>query len=269
MMVSLLVFVADAIREGLRRLTGRRAEAKCVVLCYHSIAARRRVRFARQMDLLVRCARPLGAETRERLSPGGRYAVVTFDDANENIIANALPELSKRDIPATVFVITDKLGRIPDWQNFGTDFTEDERTMTIEQLAKLPSRLVSLGSHTMNHAMLTSLDLSAARREIEESKRKLEAMVNLPVRTFCFPYGAYNEALLGVCRAAGYERVFTTEPVLALRRPDEFVVGRVWVDPTDWELEFRLKLAGGYRWMKTPVRLVQRMRRMFAPTNAR
>jgi hypothetical protein len=52
-----------------------------------------------------------------------------------------------------------------------------------------------------------------------------------------------------LCREAGYERIFTTLPVFAFAEPGEFVVGRVRVDPTDWPLEFRLKLAGAYRWL--------------------
>ena len=268
MMVSLLVFVADAICEGIGWLIGRRGVAKCVVLYYHSIPARHRARFARQMDLLVRSSRPWSAENKEPLRGGGRYAVVTFDDANENIIANALPELKSREIPATIFVITEKMGRIPDWQNFAANFTEDDRIMTWEQLLKLPSRFVSLGSHTMNHVMLTSLDIESARKEIKGSRTNLEQRVGVPVRTFSFPYGAYNAALVECCREAGYERVFTTDAVYALNKPDEFVVGRMVVEPTDWELEFRLKLAGAYRWTKTASTLKQRIRGMFTRSAA-
>ena len=268
LMASLVVFSADAICEGLRRMMGGCGAAKCVVLYYHSIPARQRARFARQMDVLVRHACPLSADSKEELSPGRRYAIVTFDDANANIIANALPELKSREIPVTLFVITDKLGRIPDWQNFAADFTEDDRIMTQEQLLTLPCPLIKFGSHTMNHVLLTSVDIEAARREIEESGRKLERMVKLPVRTFSFPYGAYNEALLESCRAAGYERVFTTDPVFALRQSNEFAVGRVVAEPTDWGLEFRLKLAGAYRWLNVVSKLKRWILGIFVSASA-
>jgi len=264
LMVSLVVFATDAFCDGLLRVIGKRTSSKCVVLYYHSIPARHRERFARQMDMLCRFTQPVSADTKACLSEGRRYAVVTFDDANENIIANALPELKSREIPATIFVITEKLGRIPDWENFSVDFTEDDRIMTLEQLQKLPSGLVTLGSHTMNHVLLTSVDIQAARDEITGSRVHLEKMVNLPVRMLSFPYGAYNGELVESCRAAGYERVFTTDPVFALTDPDEFVVGRMVVEPTDWPLEFRLKIAGAYRWMKTASTLKQSVRRMFA-----
>jgi len=83
------------------------------------------------------------------------------------------------------------------------------------------------------------------------------------VRTFSFPYGAYNEKLVQFCRDAGYERIFTTDPVFAFNEPNEFVVGRVAAEPTDSALDFRLKLAGAYRWVKSASLLKQRIRRIF------
>jgi hypothetical protein len=32
-------------------------------------------------------------------------------------------------------------------------------------------------------------------------------------------------------------------------QPDEFVTGRIDVQPTDWQIEFRLKVLGAYRWL--------------------
>jgi hypothetical protein len=130
-------------------------------------------------------------------------------------------------------VITDKLGKIPDWQHFAADFT-----------------------------------MEAARKEIGDSRLKLEKMVNAPVRTFSFPYGVYSEALLETWRAAGYDRVYTTDPIFALRKSDEFSIGRIVVEPTDWEFEFSLKLAGAYRWLKTSSELKQWMLRIFASAKA-
>jgi glycosyltransferase involved in cell wall biosynthesis len=50
-------------------------------------------------------------------------------------------------------------------------------------------------------------------------------------------------------KEAGYQRVFTVEPVTAFSEPSEYVTGRVPVDPTDWPIEFRLKMLGAYRWL--------------------
>jgi hypothetical protein len=70
-----------------------------------------------------------------------------------------------------------------------------------------------------------------------------------PISLFSFPYGECSEDLIEQCRSAGYERVFTNLPVLAFSQASEFVTGRVDVQPTDWPIEFRLKIAGAYRWL--------------------
>jgi hypothetical protein len=66
---------------------------------------------------------------------------------------------------------------------------------------------------------------------------------------FSFPHGEYNQTHVQLARQAGYERIFTIMPLLAFSEPQEFVTGRVWTAPTDWRLEFRLKMMGAYCWL--------------------
>jgi peptidoglycan/xylan/chitin deacetylase (PgdA/CDA1 family) len=94
---------------------------------------------------------------------------------------------------------------------------------------------------------MTALSEQDALRELRESREKLQAITGHEVGSFCFPYGAYSEELIPLCREAGYQRVFTCMPALA--DPSQFVLGRVRVDPTDLPLEFHLKLMGAYRWL--------------------
>ena len=51
------------------------------------------------------------------------------------------------------------------------------------------------------------------------------------------------------CKEAGYERVFTISPDIGLSHAEEYVTGRVVVEPSDGPLEFRLKLHGAYQWL--------------------
>jgi len=118
LLISLAVFFGDEVRNGVRRLFGLERPPSCVVLYYHSVMDEQRHKFARQMDTIVRQARPLRADGPIGLESGTCYFAITFDDANANIITNALPALKERDIPTTLFVIGDRLGVIPDWENF-------------------------------------------------------------------------------------------------------------------------------------------------------
>jgi len=254
-------FLAVArLRGWLGHLLGEKGRVSCVVLYYHAIPPEQRQRFARQMDMLQRWAKPIRADIMEPLPAGQNYAAVTFDDGFQSVAANALPELHSRQIPTTIFVVTGCLGQSPGWLSEGYLANESETTMTAEHLRALNPTFVAFGSHTVTHPRLTRLSVEEARREIEGSRRNLEKLVNQPVSLFSFPYGLFSPDLVQWCREAGYQRVFTTEPLTAFSEPGEFLTGRVSVNPTDWPLEFWLKLLGSYRWQVTVSALKRKFR---------
>ena len=241
--ISFVVFVASSLIAFASRLVGRKPKGTCVVLYYHSVPPEQRSRFANQLDSVLRWTKPIAVGNDVTLVPGVRYSAITFDDAFENFIDVAYPELQRREVCSTMFVITDALGK-----TFGpADCTE--RVMSQQQLLELPESLVTIGSHTLTHPMLTRIEEEAAREEIVGSRLRLEQMLNRTISVFSFPFGAFNERLIEICREAGYQRVFTTLPGFAFSGPGQFAVGRVRVDPTDWPLEFHLKVAGAYRWL--------------------
>lgn len=255
--ISLLVFVCCEAWKTLARALGQAPKGKCVVLYYHSVPAPERKLFAEQLDVVLRCARVIrtdqDVDSIGDPDSGKGCAAITFDDGFENFLTQALPELEKRNLPATVFVIADGMNR-----EFGSD-AYAEKLLSLEQVRRLPANLVTIGSHTLTHPMLTQVEEGEARREIQESRMKLEEMLGREVKEFSFPFGGFNEELVEFCRAAGYERAYTTLPAFASERRGEVLVGRVRVDPTDWPMEFRLKLAGAYRWLPIILSLKRRI----------
>jgi len=247
--ISAGVFSACWLRNLISRLVGKEPPGRCVVLYYHAVTVEHKSRFERQMDDLLRFAEPTTAARRSPLGSGKHYAVVTFDDAYQNIVVNALPALQTRRIPASVFVVPDMLGRTTHLSDTSTSSSDDRKVMAIEDLQSLSSDWVTIGSHSLTHPYLTTLSPKEALHELTESRRVLEEALHRPVGLFCFPYGACSEELFRLCRHVGYDRVFTTIPQFAFSDSSEFVTGRVRVDPTDWRLEFRLKLLGAYRWL--------------------
>jgi len=247
--ISLAYYVCSRTSEAIRRLAKGTSPPTCVVLYYHSVAAEHRARFAAQMDALKRLATPIPAGNEDPLRPGRHYAAVTFDDGFTSVGENAVPELVKRQIPATIFVVSDSLGAIPKWDAMGQEECVTGTLMSLQQLRELPSELITLGSHSLSHPYLPSVTEEQATLEIGESRKRLSGMLSREITLFSFPYGAFNQRLLDICHAAGYRRVFTILPRLAFRSPQEFATDRVKADPTDWPLEFRLKLLGAYRWL--------------------
>lgn len=265
---SLGCYGATVVWEKLQRAAGKTPPGRCVVLHYHALPLRLRERFARQMDILLRCAKPLRPELTTPLSPGVLHAVVTFDDGYQSVVENALPELQKRNIPFAFFVVSHCLGRPAAWLSKEFCHTHDgDNILTAQQLRQLPSDLVSIGSHSMTHARLPSLSQEVAKRELTDSRATLEQVSQRRVTLFSFPHGAFNDSLLKWCREVGYERVFSIEPIMA--HPQEDIIGRVSADAGDWNLEFRLKLHGGYRWLPTAFACKRRILGVLKPALGR
>lgn len=248
--VSLVVFVFDSLRRSIYGILGKRMSAPVVVLAYHSIPKQQRAAFASQMDMLLRCSEPRRADAPISHSSAARYVCVTFDDGYQNIVDNALPALAQRGIPATLFIVAGALGMTPSWEDYSgsSDPDMNEPIVTAEQLRKLPSDQVQVGSHTLTHPKLTELSEEQSRIELAGSRAMLEQVTGSEVKLFSFPYGSVNANSIAWCRDEGYERVFITHPRPELSRSNGFVVGRVKADPNDWPLEFHLKLHGAYRW---------------------
>jgi peptidoglycan/xylan/chitin deacetylase (PgdA/CDA1 family) len=136
--------------------------------------------------------------------------------------------------------------------------------MSLEELRELPSSIIDLGSHTRTHPFLPKLDEQRAIDEIGTSRVKLSEMLGRECTLFAFPYGAFTADLVNICRRAGYQRIFTTLPYPAELGPHEFVSGRVTVEPTDWQIEFALKLRGAYQWLPLAFDAKRKLKNLFA-----
>jgi len=247
--LSSLVWTTDTLSAFGASLIGRPRPARSLVLYYHAVNADERARFAVQMDMLKRCAMPVCANGNEVQKPGERYVAVTFDDGFVSVMDHAMPELESRHLPWTFFVPTGSWGQRPSWVHDRAARAYAQTVLTADQLRRLgdtPS--VTIGAHSITHPDFLTLDDGQACRELERSKVELEQLLGRDVTLFSFPYGRCEARLVEKARAAGYQRVFTITPSWAFETADEFVTGRVAVEPSDWRIEFWLKVRGAYRW---------------------
>jgi peptidoglycan/xylan/chitin deacetylase (PgdA/CDA1 family) len=169
---------------------------------------------------------------------------------------NALPELEKRQLPCTIFVPVGALGAAPAWI-VETNYAPGEVVADQAQVRSLASKLVTLGGHTLTHPFLSRLPREAARAEVEQSRTLLSAISGQDVRTMSFPYGDHDDEVVAMCKSAGYDMVYGIVPTTVDPRQGEFLRGRVAVSPDDGDLEFFLKMSGGYRWMSLASSLKQ------------
>jgi peptidoglycan/xylan/chitin deacetylase (PgdA/CDA1 family) len=218
-----------------------------VILYYHSVFANKRGRFARQLDSL-RQVRVVPANWSGVAEDRRPLLAITFDDAFQSVIDNALPELAARGMACTIFAPSTALGGRPQWE-MESDGDRTETVIDAETLRGLPGALVAIGSHSASHPHLSRIPIEAARAEIAESKIALEALTGQLVDQFAFPYGDYDDAVVEACRSAGYEFVYSISPAPVDPGGNAFVRGRVSVDPGDGPLEFYLKSRGAFAWM--------------------
>jgi peptidoglycan/xylan/chitin deacetylase (PgdA/CDA1 family) len=94
----------------------------------------------------------------------------------------------------------------------GAAIPEWEGMMDFAQLKALVADGHEVGSHSMTHALLKSELRPDFELETAGSRRLLEAELGAPVRSFCYPDGAHDEAAVAAVRAAGYAAAVTTQP---------------------------------------------------------
>jgi peptidoglycan/xylan/chitin deacetylase (PgdA/CDA1 family) len=79
-----------------------------------------------------------------------------------------------------------------------------------------------LASHTIDHSDLTTLSGAELEREVAESRRILRREYGVPVKSFCYPAGRFDEEAIAAVKAAGYTTATTEIPGYASRdRPYE------------------------------------------------
>jgi peptidoglycan/xylan/chitin deacetylase (PgdA/CDA1 family) len=91
---------------------------------------------------------------------------------------------------------------------------KDNRMLTWGEVREMrDSGLVSFGTHTVSHPILTKISEDDARQEIIISKKILENELNEKVKFMAYPNGRendFNDAIINIVRESGYEMAFTT-----------------------------------------------------------
>jgi peptidoglycan/xylan/chitin deacetylase (PgdA/CDA1 family) len=148
--------------------------------------------------------------------------LLTFDDSQGSQITTGAPELAKRSMRATFFVMTVPLGK-PNW-------------MSRDDVRRLHDAGHTIGAHTYDHHRADRYAGTDWETQLAKPRAQLEAIVGAPVRHFAYPYGDWNAGDFTHLDQAGYvtgyqlaeQPVDPTRPLLSLRRT---LVGSAWDGP--------------------------------------
>jgi len=200
--------------------------------------------FQRQMEFLHRNKYnviPL-IELIELMEKGGRIphntVCITFDDGYESNYTKAFGILEEYNLPATMFVIVDFIGK-PGYLS----------KRQIKELAN--SKIIALGSHAATHPVLTKIDKKYLKKEIVDSKDKLDTRVAKPVELFSYPLGAFDENIRKVVMDAGYSGAVATNPGKDYTKNDVYALKRVRISESSANMfVFWVEASGYYTFIK-------------------
>ncbi len=215
------------VRGGVSELRGRlRASVNTTalpVLMYHRVAsdgpaalARYRTcptEFARQIEYLRKNGyyTPTSNELvecwRVRRPLPGRPVFITFDDGYADFQHTAWDVLYAFDMSAHVFLVTDKVGGVSDWDS---RFGEPATLMDWKDCEMLARDGVSFGSHLATHRRADGLSSQELIDELTRSRKAIELHTGAAPRLVAPPFGLFDKRFQHFAREAGYDLAFST-----------------------------------------------------------
>ena len=115
--------------------------------------------------------------------------ILTFDDGSESIYATALPIMQRYGFTGTAYIVYHYVGIT--------------HYMNADEIRALHAAGWEIGSHSLTHRDLTTRP-DRQMDEIVGSRRQLESLLGIPVLSFAYPFGAYDQSSLGYVHFAGY-----------------------------------------------------------------
>ena len=119
-----------------------------------------------------------------------RPIILTFDDGDISVYANGFPLMKKYGFTGVFYLVSNYLNA--------------EGFVSTAQVKEMAAAGWEIGSHTIGHTALVDLASDLLRKEVVESKERLEAELGLPVRTIAYPFGAADPRVLDYAKFAGY-----------------------------------------------------------------
>jgi peptidoglycan/xylan/chitin deacetylase (PgdA/CDA1 family) len=249
---------------GVTRLAGWWNRRRVTILCYHGVTERperapedhwglhvRRDRFEAHVGYLSRHYRVIPLREYVEARASGRTlppytAVLTFDDGYRNVLTVAAPILRAARLPASVFVVTDRVGASDTRSPAQSAWEEgdDRSSLSWADVHALVARGIEIGSHTCSHADLVKVGRDAAGREVTESHAAIAAALNVDAMAFAYPKGRYTDEIVDAVRKAGYYCALTTEGGGNDSAADRFKLHRTLIGDNDDEASFASRVSG-------------------------
>jgi peptidoglycan/xylan/chitin deacetylase (PgdA/CDA1 family) len=115
--------------------------------------------------------------------------IITFDDGDMDVYANAFPIMQRLGFVGTFYIVANRLS--------AADF------VTTDQLKTMAAAGWEIGDHSYSHIDLTQ-NHEAISREASYSKQVLSDALGVPINSFAYPFGGFDNTVGSHVSSYGY-----------------------------------------------------------------
>ena len=188
------------------------------------------------------CADPAKLED-PAASWGERELVLTFDDGYDDFYTGVFPFIEDYGLKPIVFLPVDRIGDENRWDH--AIGVRARKLLNTAQVRELRRHGVRFGSHSLTHPSLVNIGDAQLRRELVDSRQKLEDLLGEQITMLAYPFGANNRRVRNAATEAGYKLAFSTVEGLNLWE-DPFSLRRVEFNQVLPPIFYRWKLHRGH-----------------------
>jgi peptidoglycan/xylan/chitin deacetylase (PgdA/CDA1 family) len=183
--------------------------------------------------------------------PGGQDLPLPEDPFGRTVLAGLIRSLCKRLPDDQRRAYLDRLRDEPfpagdQW------FRETYEMLTWDEVRTLDRRGFAIGSHTVDHSILSRLTNGSLEHELTASKLKLESELGKECPYIAYPNGQTDdvsrEAVSGVDKA-GYKLGFTLKGKLNAPIPEPLEIDRICIDRRITRDIFHIRISGLYSFL--------------------
>jgi peptidoglycan/xylan/chitin deacetylase (PgdA/CDA1 family) len=156
----------------------------------------------------------------------GRPVMISFDDGLQDFADQAWPILQRNDFRAEVFIVTNLVGQVAEWDRH---LGEPAPLMDATTITRLAAEGVVFGSHLASHRCSDGLSTLELAEELMGLKSSMQQWLDRPVDSFAAPFGLSDERLRLMAAECGFRTGFSTERGAAQLTSDPLNLPRIGI----------------------------------------